>query len=242
MRNANTANRDEIAPSIWKGRLVFGRRYTQDRVVPYTKQLRAPRSKPSSRLAGLPATRCGAVEPPNCRRIENVELGGMELWGRWIAQRWSYQPDEFPGFRQNEIRLTNVKRTDTRQLAYSSTGEGGQTYLGPSIAKGRVAFFRSCQADRGGCSSRNSGAIRYRISSRRYKLDGGVTGWTGWAWSGSAGYHVPSAYACSGGDPGDAPPVRDVRDLPPRHLDLEGGGREALPLTVVGARAAGPSR
>ena len=46
-------------------------------------------------------------------------------------------------------------------------GEGGQTYLGPSIANGRVAFFKACQGDPGGCSPATSGAIRYRISSQR---------------------------------------------------------------------------
>ena len=91
-------------------------------------------------------------------RIEDVTLGGMDLWGRWVAQRWTYQADDFAGFRQNEIRVTNRTRTHTRQVAYGTTGEGGQTYLGPTIAEGRVAFYRACQADRGGCSTKDSGA------------------------------------------------------------------------------------
>jgi hypothetical protein len=202
VRNANTAGHDEVAPTVWKGRLAFGRRYGADTVIPYTKLLRWPRSRPSERLAGLPARRCGAVDPPDCRRIEDTRLAAMDLWGRWIAQRWTYQPDGFGGARQNEVRLTNVERTDTRQLAYMSTGIGGQTYLGPSIAEGRVAFFRACQGDPGGCSPTNSGAIRYRISNGRYEIDGTVEAWSGWAWSGALGYHVPSSYACSGGDPG----------------------------------------
>jgi hypothetical protein len=205
IRNANTSNRDEVAPSIWKGRLVFGRRYTADETIPYTKALMAPRSKPSTRLAGLPDERCGAIEPPRCRRIEDVTLGAMDLWGRWVAQRWTYQPDDFAGFHQNEIRVTNLARTHTRQVAYGTTGEGGQTYLGPTIAEGRVAFYRACQVDRGGCSTKDSGAIRYRISTEKYELDGAVTGWEGWTWSGTAGYHVPSAFDCGGGDPGEQP-------------------------------------
>ena len=204
IRNANTGGHDEIAPSIWKGRLVFGRRYGSDQVLPYTKRIQAPRSQPSQRLADLPDERCGAIEPPDCRPIERVELPAMELWGRWVAQRWTYRPDGF-GARQNEVRLTNVARTDTRQLARSSTGIGGQTYLGPSIAEGRVAFFRACQVDLGGCSRKDSGAIRYRISTEDYRLDGAVKGWTGWAWSGAADFHVPSAFDCGGGDPGAAP-------------------------------------
>ena len=206
VRNANTGH-DEVAPSVWHGRLVFGRRYGRDQVVAYSKRLQAPRSHPSDRLAGLPARRCGAGAPPSCRRIEDVRLPAMELWGRWVAQSWTYQPDDFPGFRQNEIRLTNLARSDTRQLAAMTTGIAGQTYLGPSIQNGRVAFFRACQVDRGGCSSRSSGPIRYRISTGDHQLAGANEAWSGWAWSGATAYHVPSSYACAGGDRGVRQPV-----------------------------------
>ncbi len=202
VRNANTTGHDEIAPTVWKGRLAYARRYGPDKIVPYTKQLVAPRSRPSDRIGTLPARRCGAVDAPTCRVIKHTELAGMELWGRWIAQSWRYQPDGFPGFRQNEIRLTNASRSDTRQIASMVSGLGGQTYLGPSIAGGRVAFFRACQGDPGGCFTNDSGAIRYRISSGRYELAGARENWSAWAWSGVSDYHVPSAFACSGGDPG----------------------------------------
>jgi hypothetical protein len=208
VRNANTGDHDEFAPSVWKGRLVFARRYGRDHIVPYTKRLEAPRSRPSSRLADLPDRRCGAVSHPDCRRIKRIRLKGMELWGRWVAQSWTYQPHGFPGHRQNEIRLTDVDRTDTRQLAYMTSGEGGQTYLGPSIAEGRVAFFRACHADTSGCSTHDSGAVRYRISNRRYELDAASKAWTGWAWSGTSGYHVPSEFDCRGGDPSGPPGER----------------------------------
>ncbi len=170
--------------------------------MPYTKRLAAPRSRPSDRLAALPAKRCGAVDPPDCRPVKRVDLRSMELWGRWVAQSWTYQPDEFPGFAQDEIRLTNVHRTDTRQIAAMTTGLGGQTYLGPSFSAGRLAFFRACQADPGGCSTSNSGALRYDISDRDYQLAGADESWFAWAWTGDGDLHVPSAFDCSGGDPG----------------------------------------
>lgn len=204
VRNANTG-RDEVAPTIWRGRLAFGRRYGRDRVVPYTKLLNAPRSRPSDRLAGLPARRCGAYKPPSCRRIKNANLQQMELWGRWVAQSWTYQPDGFSGFVQDEIRLTNVRRTDTRQLAFMTTGEGGQTYHGPAFADGRVGFFRACLNDPGGCSSRNSGAIRYRISSGKYEIIGNDDQWSGWTLAdGRTDYHVSSKLSCIG-EPGFPP-------------------------------------
>jgi len=205
VRNANTSGHDEIAPSVWRGRLVFGRRYSKNEVVPYTKLLRAPRHEPSQRLAGLPDERCGAVQPPRCRPIEDVNLVKMDLWGRWVGQSWTYQPQDFPGFRQDEIRLTNVKRTDTRQVAAMTTGLGGQAYLGPAFADGRLAFFKACHGDPGGCSSRTSGAFRYRISTGDYSQIGRDAAWSGWTYDGSTAFHVPSDFDCSGGDPGSPP-------------------------------------
>jgi hypothetical protein len=176
-------------------------------VVACAKRLSAPRSRPSDRLAGLPARRCGAIDPPDCRPLDEVRLPAMDLWGRWIAQSWTYQPDDFPGFRQNEVRLTDIHRTDTRQIAAMTTGLGGQTFLGPSIASGHVAFFRACQGDPGGCSTSSSGAIRYRISSAGHQLAGADEAWCGWAWSGAADFHVPSSLACGGGVPGEPVPA-----------------------------------
>jgi hypothetical protein len=206
VRNANTNGKDETDPSVWKGRLVFAREYAT-KLVPYTKRLKAPRSRPSDRLASLPDKRCGAVDPPRCRPLEDIDLVQMELYGDRIAQSWTYQVDGFPGFQQNEVRLTNVKRTDTRQLAFRSTGLSGDVYLGPSINKGRVAFFRACQGDQSGCKTDNFGAIRYRISTGAYELAGARESWTAWAWSGSAGFHVPGAFDCGAGDGLDFPPT-----------------------------------
>jgi hypothetical protein len=205
VRNANTNGKDETDPSVWKSRLVFAREYAT-KLVPYTKRLKAPRSRPSDRLASLPDERCGAIDPPRCRPLEDVDLVQMELYGDRVAQSWTYQLDGFGGFRQNEVRLTNVTRTDTRQIASMTTGLGGQTYLGPSIDKGRVAFFRACQGDLDGCKPDTSGAIRYRISTGAYELDGASENWAAWAWSGSAGFHAP-AFDCGGGDYPGFPPT-----------------------------------
>jgi len=202
VNNANTTGRDEIAPTVWKGRLAFGRRYRKDLVVPYTKLLKAPRSRPSDRVGGLPRRRC---DRGGCRRLLNQDLKAMDLWGRWIAQSWTHG-DPGPGSFQNEIRLTNVRRTDTRQIAAVTTGLGGQTYLGPAFTSGYVGFFRACQGDGGGCNSGNSGAIRYRISISRYEIAGDNEAWSGWTLaSRGTDYHVPSAFACGGGDPGFPP-------------------------------------
>ena len=240
VRNANTTGHDETDPSIWKGRLVYARAYGT-RLVPYTKRLAAPRSRPSDRLAALPAKRCGAVDPPDCRPVKRVDLRSMELWGRWVAQSWTYQPDEFPGFAQDEIRLTNVHRTDTRQIAAMTTGLGGQTYLGPSFSAGRLAFFRACQADPGGCSTSNSGALRYDISDRRLPARGrrrelvrlGVD-----RRRGPARAERLRLLGRRSRDPG-----RPVRHLPARRPRLEGRAGLACPLTdSAPIRLSGPAR
>jgi hypothetical protein len=201
--NANTGL-DETDPSVWKGRLVFARTYGA-KVVPYAKLLAAPRSRPSDRFAALPAKRCGAVDPPSCRPIGKADLAGLELWGRWVGQSWTYQPEGFPGFRQNEIRLTDVARTDTRQVAAMVTGLGGQTYLGPSFAGGRLGFFRACQGDPAGCSTAASGAFRYSISRQTYELAGANEAWSAWALTDGGDLHVPGSFDCSGGDPASPP-------------------------------------
>jgi hypothetical protein len=200
-RGVNTGAHDEVAPSIWGGSIAFGREVNRNRVDMYEK---GPRSR-LRRLPGLGATRCGAVEPPSCRPVENVDLEATERTGRWIAQSWNYQPDDFGGHAQNEIRLTDRSGTRDLRIASMTTGEGGQTYLGLSIARGDVAFFKGCQGDPSGCSTRNSGALRYDISTRRYQIAGANEDWTGWAWDGESDYHVPSAFDCTGGDSG-APP------------------------------------
>jgi hypothetical protein len=203
VRNANTSGDDEIAPTVWRGRLAFARRYDADTVIPYTKRLAAPRSRPSQRLAGLPEERCGAVDPPDCRPIENVAVPQLELWGRWVAQSFTYTAEGLGGFRQNEIRLTDVDRTDTRQIAAMTTGLGGQTYHGPAVVNGRVAFFRACLGDQGGCNRSSSGALRYRISSGGYDIAGANEAWSAWTFDGSAAFRVPSRSDC-GGDEGNA--------------------------------------
>lgn len=204
VNNANTTGHDEIAPTVWKGRLAFGRRYGKDLVIPYTKLLNAPRSRPSNRVGSLPRRRCNRG---NCRRLLNQDLKAMDLWGRWIAQSWTHG-DPGPGSFQNEIRLTNVRRTDTRQIAAVTTGLSGQSYLGPAFTSGYVGFFRACQGDPGGCKSGNSGAIRYRISTGRYEIVAGNEAWSGWTLaSRGTDYHVPSAFDCDGGDPGFLPTV-----------------------------------
>ena len=204
VRNANTTGHDEIAPTVWKGRLAYARRYGSDNIVPYTKLLAAARSHPSDRIGTL--ADAAAAEPSTrreCRVIKHTELAGMELWGRWIAQSWRYQPDGFPGFRQNEIRLTNVSRSDTRQIDVddhrTSAGRPTSDRRSPADASRSCAPARAI-AER--ASRNNSGAIRYRISSGRYELAGERRELVGMGLE--RRLRLPRAvdFACAGGEPG----------------------------------------
>jgi hypothetical protein len=182
VRNANTSDHDESAPTIWRGRIAFARRYgTRD--VPYTKELVAPRSRPSTRLAGLPQQRCLSPDPPTCRPIERERIAALEIWGRWVGQSWTYEVNGAGGFRQNEMRLTTIDRRDTRQLAFHVTGLSGQRLLAPSFANGAVAWYLGCNSDTGGCKDRG-GATRYGINTRTYARDVETTRLGGWAWDG----------------------------------------------------------
>ncbi len=182
VRNANTSGNDETAPTIWRGRIAFARRYG-DRDVPYTKPLLAPRARPSERLANLPDRRCIAVDPPTCRPIERERVTALEMWGRWVGQTWTYEVDGAGGFRQNEMRLTTIERTNTQQLMYITTGLSGQRLLAPSFASGAVAWYLGCNSDTGGCKDRG-GATRYGINTRTYARDVETTRLGGWAWDG----------------------------------------------------------
>jgi hypothetical protein len=156
-RGVNTGDHDEVALSVWAGNLVFGRRAGPNRITLYAKGARGK----LERLPGLGTTRCGAIEPPSCRPVADVDLQATELRGRWVAQSWTYQPDDFGGHAQNEIRLTDLGGTRDLRLASMTTGcrspaatralrrprHAGST--GATICRGRLSARPGFDKDRG---------------------------------------------------------------------------------------------
>ena len=79
VRGANTTDGNEFAPTLWKGRIAFARQLAgRDRPLVYTRQLDAPRSRPSTRL------------PSIRRRTTTRGVLELDLSGRRLAQRVFY--------------------------------------------------------------------------------------------------------------------------------------------------------
>lgn len=219
VRNANTRGHDERAPTVWRGRIAFARRYA-DEDVPYTKELIAPRSRPSDRLAQLPNDRCIAIDPPTCRAVEDARVSSLELWGRWVGQTWTYSVDSSPGFAQNEVRLTTVDRTDTRQVQFFTSGLGAQGATATSFADGAMAWYLTCFGDPGGCTTRGlGGAYRYRISSGDYARAFDSSQLLGWAWNGELQWRSLSTESLGGCEPN--PPQPPAERICPLTITIE---------------------
>ena len=144
VRGANTAAADEFAPTLWKGRIVFARKLRGgDRPVVYTRELGTPRSRPSTRLPGIP------------RRTRTRGVIELELYGRHLAQIVF-----FAG--QTEVRLVDVSDRRVRRLAHTGVGEGGQYFGGIGFAGGHLAWVSSWV---GGGGAVTPGIYRHRLST-----------------------------------------------------------------------------
>jgi hypothetical protein len=78
---------------IWKGRLVFAREYGSP-VIPYTKRLKAPRSTPSDRLAGLPEDAAAPASRRSAARSRtpswsNPDSRGPVRWALGASRHYS---------------------------------------------------------------------------------------------------------------------------------------------------------
>jgi hypothetical protein len=144
VRGANTADGDEFAPTLWKGRIAFARKLPgRDRPAVYTRELGAPRSRPSVRLPGIP------------RRTSTRGVIELELYGRRLAQIVF-----FAG--QTEVRLVDLSDRGVRRLAHTGVGEGGQYFAGIGFAGGHLAWVSSWVVGGGAVSP---GIYRYRLST-----------------------------------------------------------------------------
>jgi hypothetical protein len=174
VHNANDPDHDDVAPTIWRGRIAWTRIYGSGRdarPVVYTKLLTAPRSRPSTRLPGVPERRCGDVErvcgPTTARSVMT-----LELWGANLAQTVAYTCRGCSGVARAELRLVRVPARSSAQLAVQQVGLGGQVLVGPSFADGRLGWYRTCLGDPAGCRGGVARPYRYRLSNGRYERAG----------------------------------------------------------------------
>jgi hypothetical protein len=175
VRNANDPSADDTTPTLWRGRIAWTRVYhagdpqRQDPVV-YTKTLTAPRSRPSTRLPGVPQRRCGDVETDQCGPTSSRYVGALELWGRNLAQTVGYSCAGCSGTGQSELRLVETDTLRARQIAFTIVGLSGQSLVGPSFHAGTLGWYRACQGDPDGCKDGRRGPARFALGSGAYAI------------------------------------------------------------------------
>ena len=171
IRNANDPEHHDITPTIWRGRIAWARIYGEQidrKVVVYTKSLTAPRSRPSTRLPGVPERRCGDVNPRACGPTSGRTVFALELWGDNLAEVVSYGCGGCSGISQSELRLVRVSKRQAAQIAFQVVGLSGQTLAGPSFANGWLSWYVSCQGDPAACQGDGGGPYRYSLSHHGY--------------------------------------------------------------------------
>lgn len=173
IRNADSDVASEFNPTIWGGRVAWVRTYDRregDAPYVYTRELTAPRSRRSQRLPGVPTRRCAEFDRESlqdpCGPTTNRRVHELELYGRNLALNVAYNHKRGIGLRDTEVRLDRLDG-GVRQVVRQHGGLGGQSYVGLSFDEGRLYWARTCGGDPGGCSERNAGAFRYRLSTGR---------------------------------------------------------------------------
>jgi hypothetical protein len=170
VRNANDPEHNDVAPTVWRGRIAWARIYGEQRdrkVVVYTKSLTAPRSRPSTRLPGVPERRCGEA-PSVCGPTTGRSVTALELWGQNLAQIVDYTCRGCAGFANTEVRLVRLSTRRASQIAFTVTGLSGQSYIGPSFWGGKLAWYMSCHGDPAACQGDAGGPYRYTLSTGAY--------------------------------------------------------------------------
>jgi hypothetical protein len=172
VRNANDPDHNDFAPTIWRGRIAWARDYgrgSEPNPIVYTKALTAPRSRPSTRLPGVPQRRCGEIGTNRCGPTVGRTVRELELWGENLAQTVSYSCGGCEGIDQTELRLADLGDRSARKIAFQVVGLSGQSLLGPSFSGGRVNWYRACLGDPSGCIGGRAGAFRATLGGSRYE-------------------------------------------------------------------------
>jgi hypothetical protein len=159
LRSANDPDHDDVEPTIWGGRIAWARVYGSGRdarPVVYTRTLSAPRSRPSTRLPGVPR-----------RGMTDRAVGALELWRGNLAAIVSYGCDSCTGIVTAELRLDDVRRRTAAQVAVLAIGLAAQNLTGPSFFDGHLAWYKACRVAEPTCRTA-VGPYRYTLTTRRY--------------------------------------------------------------------------
>lgn len=179
--NADSDAASEFNPTIWDGRVAWVRTYDRregDTPYVYTRELTAPRSQRSRRMPGVPARRCSRVDRDACGPTRDRSVDELELYGRWLALNVRYFYDGSGGIcGEKEIRLDALRGVGAfgdkaQRVASTLCGLGGQSFIGLSFDEGRLYWAKFCAGDPDGCSPRNAGVFRYRLSQGSWSRAG----------------------------------------------------------------------
>lgn len=162
-----STTRSEVSPTLDAGRVGFVRIYgsgtaAQRNPVVYVKALVAPRSRPSTRLPGVPQRRCGDFEP-GCGPTTGKLVEELELSGPRLAMTVHYGCRHCSGISQTEVRQDDLRTGRAEQIAFQVSGLSGQNLTGLSYSGADLAFYRSCGGDTSGCLGGKAGP---RLSRR----------------------------------------------------------------------------
>ena len=187
---ANNRHRNDSTPTLWRGRIAWVREYgTQVRPNPvvYTRTLTGKDSRRSRRVPGVPRRRCGDVEG-GCGRTTGRAVDALELRGDRLALIVRFACRGCSGTSQSALRLDDIRKATSREVAFQVIGLSGQSLVGPSFFAGKLAWYKSCAVDPAGC--KRGGGFRYVISTRRYERAPGPVRVDGFADAGSPLYEV----------------------------------------------------
>jgi hypothetical protein len=147
---ASTPGVEDVAPSLWHGRLAWGREVSDA----------APPVLLTTPIDG------GRVATPLDPRLvggRRGEVKGLEADDRRVALSFA-RPGE-PGDGMADLRV--LEHGTVRVLAHVGVGLGGQAYLGPSLDAGTLYAYKYCDGDPGGCEDGTAGVLRLRPGARR---------------------------------------------------------------------------
>lgn len=129
-------------------------------------------------LPGAPRRKCYRPftgKPLRCDRPRSPSVDALELYGNQLALVDTYGLEQASGNGTTEVRTESIKGGPQRLVALVSIGESGQTWVGPSWAKGRLYFYKSCFGDPSGRVGGAAGAYGFDPARNAYVHAGGST-------------------------------------------------------------------
>jgi hypothetical protein len=164
-------------PTVWRNRVAWVR----GKATVMTSTLTGSGRKV---LAGAPRRKCYRPytgKPRRCERPQSPSVDALELLGNQLALVDTFGLKAATGNGTTELRTESVKGGPQKLVALNAIGESGQTWVGPSWAKGKLYFYKSCFGDPSGCVGGRAGAYGYDPAGDTYVHAGGSTVLSGFA-------------------------------------------------------------